>query len=136
MKKAPRTKAAAVIKPARASREEGLFARVIDIIEAARGHVTRSVNTAMVQAYWLIGREIVEGEKRSGHGDELIDRLARRLARSVGPGFGARTLRRTRVIESSQQPPGDEAVDDVNVMLFTRNDQGWRGFIPQAAGPA
>jgi predicted nuclease of restriction endonuclease-like (RecB) superfamily len=47
-----------------------------------------------------IGREIVEveqdGEKRAGYGDEVIDRLAQRLAGSVVQGFGARTLRRIR----------------------------------------
>jgi len=94
--------------------EDALFARVVDIIEAARGHVTRSVNTAMVQAYWLIGREIVEveqrGEKRADYGDELIERLAQRLAGSVGQGFGARTLRRIRQFyvtypEGSALPP-------------------------------
>ena len=35
----------------------------------------------MVQAYWLIGREIVEveqhGEKRAGYGDEVVERLAK-----------------------------------------------------------
>lgn len=88
MKKPPRKKAVAVTKAASASHEDALFARVVDIIEAARGHVSRSVNTAMLQAYWLIGREIVEveqhGEKRAGYGDEVIERLAQRLAGSVG----------------------------------------------------
>ncbi|MCU0690066.1 MAG: PDDEXK nuclease domain-containing protein [Polyangiaceae bacterium] len=100
MKKAPPKKATAVAKPSSASREDALFARVVDIIEAARGHVSRSVNTTTVRAYWLIGREIVEveqdGEKRAGYGDEVIDRLAQRLAGSVVQGFGARTLRRIR----------------------------------------
>lgn len=87
---------AAPMKPA----EDDLFARVVNIIEAARGHVARSVNTAMVQAYWLIGREVVEveqqGETRAGYGDEVIERLAERLTSKVGQGFGARTLRRIR----------------------------------------
>jgi predicted nuclease of restriction endonuclease-like (RecB) superfamily len=95
-------------------REKALFARVVEIVEAARGHVVRSVNTAMVQAYWLIGREIVEveqhGEKRAGYGDEVIERLALRLARKLGEGFGARTLRRIRQFyatypEGSELPP-------------------------------
>ncbi len=100
MKKPPRKKAVAVTKPSSASHENALFARVVDIIEAARGHVSRSVNTATVQAYWLIGREIVEveqhGEKRAGYGDEVIERLAQRLTGSIAQGFGARTLRRIR----------------------------------------
>lgn len=112
--KPPRKKTVAVTKPASARHEDALFARVVDIIEAARGHVARSVNTATVQAYWLIGREIVvveqHGEKRAGYGDEVIERLAKRLAASVGHGFGARTLRRIRQFyvtypEGSALPP-------------------------------
>ncbi len=41
-------------------REDALYERVAQIIEAARTHVSRTVNTAMVHAYWLIGREMVE----------------------------------------------------------------------------
>ena len=40
------------------------------------------------------------------------------------------------VIENERQLPGDRSLDDVNVVLFTGNDQGRRGFIPQAAGVA
>ncbi len=87
-------------KASAASREEVLFVRVVEIIESAQAHVTRTVNTAMVKAYWLIGREIVEveqgGERRAGYGDEVIERLAERLTDSFGKGFGARTLRRLR----------------------------------------
>ena len=45
-------------------REDELFKRVAEIIETARGHVARTVNSAMVHAYWLIGREIVEVEQQ------------------------------------------------------------------------
>lgn len=100
MKKSQRKQAGAVTRSTDPSHEDALFARVVDLIEAARGHVARSVNTAMLQAYWLIGREIVlveqHGEKRAGYGDEVIERLAKRLSTSVGQGFGARTLRRIR----------------------------------------
>ena len=82
-------------------REEELFKRVAEIIEAARGHVARTVNSAMVHAYWLIGREIVEveqhGKERAGYGEELMNRLAERLATRYGKGFGPRTLRRVRL---------------------------------------
>lgn len=60
-----------------------LFVRVAAIIDAARTHVARSVNTAMVHAYWLVGREIVEeeqsGRERAAYGEQVIARLAAEL---------------------------------------------------------
>jgi predicted DNA-binding transcriptional regulator AlpA len=38
--------------------------------------------------------------------------------------------------DNSHQLPGDGTLSDVNVVLFTGNDQGRRGFIPQPAGVA
>lgn len=68
--------------------DELLYGRVAQILEQARGHVARTVNTAMVQTYWLIGREIVEieqgGEQRAGYGDELIKQLSTRLVAPFG----------------------------------------------------
>lgn len=40
------------------------------------------------------------------------------------------------IIENSHQLPGDGTLDGVKVELFTGNDQGRRGFIPQAGGAA
>ena len=39
---------------------DSLFSRVVTILESARSNVVRSVNSNMVVAYWLIGREIVQ----------------------------------------------------------------------------
>jgi len=81
-------------------RQEELFKRVAEIIEAARGHVARTVNSAMVQAYWLVGREIVEveqqGKKRAGYGEQVIQGLAERLTAQFGAGYSIRNLRRIR----------------------------------------
>ena len=91
-----------------------LYNRVSQIIEAARGQVARTVNTAMVHAYWLIGREIVEvqqqGQLRAGYGDELIKRLATELTRQFGKGFTTTSLKRMRQFyrtfpEGSRVPP-------------------------------
>ena len=80
--------------------EEALYERVSLILEAARGQVSRSVNTVMVHAYWHVGREIVEveqrGEARAGYGEQLIANLARRLSKRFGRGMGVATLRRIR----------------------------------------
>ena len=50
-----------------AAGEAELLKRTVAIIEAARGRVARTVNTAMVHAYWMIGREIVEVEQAGEH---------------------------------------------------------------------
>ena len=81
-------------------REKTLYERSVQIIEAARAHVSRTVNTSMVHAYWLIGREIVEveqsGKERAAYGEQLIHRLADRLSKRFGKGFSPRTVRRIR----------------------------------------
>ena len=52
-----------------------IFDRVVLILEEARSNVVRAVNSNMVTAYWLIGREIVEemqgGEERAEYGKKL-----------------------------------------------------------------
>src|SRR5690349_963568 len=77
-----------------------LYRRVAEILEQARGRVARTVNTAMVQTYWLIGREIVQveqrGARRAEYGEELIARLAKRLSSRYGNGFSVPSLRRMR----------------------------------------
>ncbi|MCW5816130.1 MAG: DUF1016 family protein [Labilithrix sp.] len=99
----------------RRRREDALYRRVVEIIEGARRHVARTVDTAMVQAYWLVGYAIVEveqqGRRRAGYGEGLLDRLSARLTRKLGTGgLGARTLSRIRRFyltypEGSALPP-------------------------------
>ena len=74
--------------------------RASDILEAARTTAYRSVNVAMVQAYWQIGRIIVEeeqkGHQRADYGKALIAELARRLTRDYGKGFTESNLKYMR----------------------------------------
>jgi hypothetical protein len=62
--------------------------------------VYKAVNFAMVQAYWNIGRLIVEdeqnGEKRAEYGKKVLDDLAKRLTTDFGKGFDSRELRKMR----------------------------------------
>ena len=87
-------------KPSAPSREDAFFSRVVDIIEAARRHVARSVKTATVPACWLIGREIVEveqhGEKRANCGDRVIEGLATRFAARSDKSFSVPNSRNMR----------------------------------------
>lgn len=73
-----------------------LFGRVVSILEQARGNVVRAVNTNMVLAYWLIGREIVQelqgGEERAEYGKKVVDLLSAGLTQRYGSGFSPTTL--------------------------------------------
>jgi predicted nuclease of restriction endonuclease-like (RecB) superfamily len=84
-----------------APKPEALFGRVVSILEQARGNVVRAVNTNMVLAYWLIGREIVEelqgGEGRAEYGKQVVEELSSRLTERYGKGFSAQTLWKFRL---------------------------------------
>jgi predicted nuclease of restriction endonuclease-like (RecB) superfamily len=75
---------------------EALFGRVAVILDQARGNVVRAVNTQMVLAYWLIGREIVEavqgGEERAAYGKRVVEDLSARLTQRYGRGFSVSNL--------------------------------------------
>ena len=73
-----------------------IFDRVVSILEQARKNVVRAVNSNMVLAYWLIGREIVEevqkGKKRAEYGKMVINELSEKLNNKYGSGFSETNL--------------------------------------------
>ena len=69
------------------------------ILNAARDKAYTAVNFAMVEAYWEIGKSIVDeqgGEERAKYGEALLKALAIRLTKDFGKGFEARELRKMR----------------------------------------
>ena len=70
------------------------------ILEQARGKARSAVNTAMVEAYWLIGQRIVQEEQQGQHkaqyGTRLLENLSRALSESFGKGFSYANLRNFR----------------------------------------
>ncbi|MCI0485589.1 MAG: DUF1016 N-terminal domain-containing protein [Blastocatellia bacterium] len=105
MKKAGRGKVqkTEIVKDRRAMAESksqlrisGLYKRVREILDAARQRAARSINTEMVQAYWLIGQAIVEqeqkGKRRAGYGEQLIESLSQRMRDEGIKGFSRNNL--------------------------------------------
>jgi predicted nuclease of restriction endonuclease-like (RecB) superfamily len=70
------------------------------ILQEARGKAYAAANTAMVDAYWRIGRRIVEeeqgGSARAEYGSQLIRHLARALGEEFGQGMSVANLRNFR----------------------------------------
>lgn len=70
------------------------------ILKNARQKAYIAVNSAMVEAYWEIGRRIVEeeqsGRERAEYGKEIIKNLSKELTEEFGKGFGERNIRNIR----------------------------------------
>lgn len=65
----------------------------------AQKQVYSSVNSAMVTAYWNIGKEIYEvcgDSSRATYGKQVLEELSERLSAEFGKGFDARNLRNMR----------------------------------------
>ena len=67
------------------------FEEIRSILQHARQNAYTAVNSAMVEAYWQIGRRIVEeeqkGQERADYGKRLLQELARQLTGEFGKGF-------------------------------------------------
>ena len=75
---------------------ESLHGDIRRILDEARHHVRQTVNDTMVQAYWHIGRLIVENEQggaaRAVYGAKLLPELSQRLTAEYGKGFSPQSL--------------------------------------------
>ncbi len=87
-----------------ASDAPSLPSRLLDdvrhILRQSRGKAYAAANAAMVDAYWQIGRRIVEeeqgGSARAEYGSQLIRHLARALGEEFGKGLSVANLKNFR----------------------------------------
>lgn len=125
-----------------ASEVDGLFDRVVAILDLAREHVVRAVNSEMVIAYWHIGREIVEhlqaGEDRATYGRRLIESLSERLGSRYGRGFSVTNLRYFRLFyqiyadrspEIRHKPCDELAVGDGHEQKHHKDGDVFRNLV-------
>ena len=49
---------------------DAVFAKIHQILDAARSGIARTVNSTQVIANWLVGREIVQAEQSGSAGDD------------------------------------------------------------------
>ena len=78
---------------------DNLYADIKGVLTSARITAVVAVNTAMVKAYWGIGKLIVEaqgGEHKAAYGVNLLNEISERLTAEYGKGFDPSNLRRMR----------------------------------------
>lgn len=70
------------------------------ILAQARQKAYTAVNAAMVEAYWQIGKRIVEeeqnGKERADYGKEIIQTISDEMTKEFGKGFTGRNIRNFR----------------------------------------
>ena len=77
-----------------------LYESIRSVLLESRSHAYQAVNTAMLMAYWSVGRLIVEdeqhGKERGDYGKGVLSALSERLVKEFGAGFGVRNLQQMK----------------------------------------
>ena len=123
------------------NKTDNYISEIKDILISAKKQVYVAVNSAMVQAYWLIGKRIVEeeqgGEKRAQYGKEIIKTLAKELSNEFGKGFEARELRRMRqfylVFEKWDSLRPELSWSHYRVLIRIVNEKARKFYLNEAA---
>ena len=79
---------------------EDIYSEIKETLLLSRNQAYSAVNFAMLQAYWQIGRIIVEheqnGNARAGYGKSVLQELSSHLTKDFGKGFSVRTLQQMK----------------------------------------
>lgn len=76
-----------------------LYIQIKEILENARKKTYKAINFAMVEAYWEIGKRIVEvqgGNNTAKYGKQTLKELSKILTKDYGKGFDETNLRKMR----------------------------------------
>ena len=79
--------------------DKTFYSHIKEILSAARAKAYSAVNFAMVEAYWEIGKSVVEkqgGNPTAEYGTNLINELSKQMTADFGKGFTATNLKYMR----------------------------------------
>lgn len=122
------------------SKFDTLYNTINQIIEEARNTVYRTANFTMVQAYWSIGKTIVEeeqnGKERAEYGQELIKQLSKKLTKKHGKGFTETNLKYMRqfyqIFEKSHALRDQLSWTHYRLLLKVENEQARQFYLQEA----
>ncbi len=100
------------------------------ILRQAQQNALRSINRTMLDAYWLVGKRIVEeeqqGESRATYGKALLKNLSEQLLNEFGKGFSVDNLQNMRLFYIAypiSQAPSAELQTASNYETLSRNSK-------------
>ena len=78
---------------------QNFYDEIKNILTAARNKVYQTANFAMVEAYWNIGKSIIEeqgGNEKAEYGTGLLKELSKQMTQDFGKGFTVANLKNMR----------------------------------------
>lgn len=116
-----------------------LYNTINQIIEEARTVIYRNANFTMVQAYWNIGKSIVEeeqkGKERAEYGQELISQLSIKLTQKHGKGFNKTNLWYIRqfytIFQNFHALRGELSWTHYRLLLKVENEEARQFYIQE-----
>lgn len=119
--------------------DNNFYKEVKDVLEQARKKIYRNIQSEMVQAYWHIGKMIVEKqgrEDRAKYGEGLIHELSIQMTKDFGKGFNERSLEQMRKFYLLFQKPNAVRAElswTHYRLLLSLEDENARNFYIQEA---
>lgn len=116
--------------------DEQFYSQIKDIMTHARHKVYRNANSVMVEAYWLIGKSIVEkqgGKEKAEYGKGLIKELSERMTKDFGKGYSKRNLEMMRLLyitfPITQSLPTQLTWTHLQLILRVKNENARNFYI-------
>ena len=78
---------------------QNFYNQIRNILLSARNKVYQTANFAMVEAYWNIGKSIIEeqgGNEKAEYGAGLLKELSKQMTHDFGKGFTVANLKNMR----------------------------------------
>ena len=123
---------------------EDIYSAIKETLLSSRRQAYTAVNLAMVQAYWQIGRIIVEHEQegslRSGYGKSVLQELSNRLTEEFGKGFSVRTLQQMKkfyvTFPNTNALRSQLTWTHYRLLLSVENEQARQWYMDEAVASA
>ena len=120
---------------------EDIYSEIKETLLTSRNQAYTAVNFTMVQAYWQIGRIIVEHEQegnlRSGYGKSVLQELSNRLTEEFGKGFSVRTLQQMKkfyvMFPNTNALRSQLTWTHYRLLLSVENEQARQWYMNEAA---
>ena len=123
---------------------EDIYSEIKETLLLSRNQAYNAVNFAMVQAYWQIGRIIVEHEQngnvRADYGKSVLQELSGRLTKDFGKGFSVRTLQQMKkfylVFPNTNALRSQLTWTHYRLLLSVENERARQRYMDEAVASA